>query len=162
MVLHMDAELSYLSSYKDLIFHTKLLLRWTTQRFYSAIIVIIINKFKIYMKYRFYTTYINGKGKGWSHIDLPSFITTDLSWRDTVLEHTHGIPEHRSFHRSFLFIDLLAKTKRCTQYNDASLRALPNGKSHGTPPPYTHSSYQEKLKTLVEHIIFVILQYFCT
>lgn len=45
MMLHIDAELSYLSSYKDLAFHMKFLLRWTTQRSYS-IIILIINKFK--------------------------------------------------------------------------------------------------------------------
>lgn len=49
------------------------------------------------MKCGFYTTYISGEGKGWSHIDTPSFVTTDLSWRDTVLEHTHSIPENIYF-----------------------------------------------------------------
>lgn len=45
MMLHIDAEPSYPSSYKHLVY-MKPLLRWTTQSLYSAIIRIIMNKFK--------------------------------------------------------------------------------------------------------------------
>lgn len=53
---------------------------------------------------------------------------------------TSGIPENIPF--QFGEDHMMYPSK----YNDTSLRAFPNGKTHRTPPPYSHSAHQEKLK----------------
>ena len=150
MMLHIDAGASYLLGYKDLAFRIKLLLRASSSDgLFWDFILLSLYSLSIKSNFRKNVSFtqhvlIGGGGvcvgRGWSQNDISSFATkiaTDLRWRNSV-PNTCGIPENIPFQFGE---DHMMYTSK---YNDMSLRAFPNGKTHRTPPPYSHSAHQEK------------------